>query len=238
MESRSGLDRPVRTDWASTRRKMIGRIAIGLLSLAILWINPAVGQQALTTAAAKSNAPSQQTPQLMDRQREIALALSACPLSVASTAAVYVLEKSGYVKVRESQNGFTAIIQHLVPTSQEPLCMNAEATRTHLPHVPKVAEMRVQGKSPEEINRFVADAFTKGVFQPPSRTSICYMLSTENLVPTDSGVVQPFPPHVRKRENAAVETAFAVQYVTHKADGATQSELDDFASAARKASAQ
>jgi hypothetical protein len=53
--------------------------------------------------------------------------------------------------------------------------MNAEATRTHLPHVLKVAEMRVQGKSPEEINRFVADAFTKGVFQPPSWTSICLL---------------------------------------------------------------
>jgi hypothetical protein len=56
----------------------------------------------------------------MDRQKEIALALSACPPSVATKAAVYVLDKSGYVKARDSQNGFMAIVQHSLPISQEP----------------------------------------------------------------------------------------------------------------------
>jgi hypothetical protein len=132
----------------------------------------------------------------MDRQREIALALSACPASVASKAAVYVLEASGYVKVRESQNGFTAIVQHSLPTSQEPQCMDAEGTRTLLLRMLKVAELRAQGKSREEIQRFVADAFAKGVFQPPTRPGIDYMLSTENFVPDDKGTVAHFPPHV------------------------------------------
>jgi hypothetical protein len=147
-------------------------------------------------AAQSTQAAGSQQPALMGRQREIALALSACPPSLASKAAVYALEKSGYVKVRDSQNGFTAIVQHLLPTSVEPLCMNAEATRTHLPWVLEVAELRAQGRSPEEIKRFVDNAFAEGVFQPPSRTSVAYMLSTENVVPTDKGVVEPFPPHV------------------------------------------
>jgi hypothetical protein len=56
--------------------------------------------------------PGSQPPPLMDRQKEIALALSACPPSVATKAAVYVLDKCGYVKARDSQNGFTAIVQH------------------------------------------------------------------------------------------------------------------------------
>ena len=47
----------------------------------------------------------------MDRQKEIALALSACPPSVASKAAVYVLDRAGYIKVRDGENGFTAIVQ-------------------------------------------------------------------------------------------------------------------------------
>jgi len=38
--------------------------------------------------------PPSQTPPLMDREKKIAMALSACPPSVASKAAVYVLEKS------------------------------------------------------------------------------------------------------------------------------------------------
>jgi hypothetical protein len=39
-------------------------------------------------------------------------------------------------------------------------------------------------------------------------------------------------------ENAPLDAALALQYVTKKAGGATQSQLDDFVSAARKASAQ
>src|SRR6266851_4683078 len=54
------------------------------------------------SAAAQSTQAAEGQPPLMDRQKEIALALSACPPSVASQAAVYVLDKSGYVKARDS----------------------------------------------------------------------------------------------------------------------------------------
>jgi len=159
-----------------------------------LWI--LVAQAVLTASAAARQAESGAPAPVMDRQREIALALSACPASVADKAAVYVLDKAGYVKVRESRNGFTAIVQHALPTSQEPQCMDAEGTRTFLPRILKVAELRAEGKSPDEIKRFVADAFARGVFQPPSRPGVDYMLSTENLTPNAKGVVVPFPPHI------------------------------------------
>jgi hypothetical protein len=81
------------------------------------------------TTAQAAQADASQTPAEMDREKEIALALSACPPSVAPGAAVYVLDKSGYVKVRESRNGFTAIVTHGQPTSQEPQCMDAEGAR-------------------------------------------------------------------------------------------------------------
>ncbi len=74
--------------------------------------------------------------------------------------------------------------------------MDAEGTRALLPRMLKVAELRAQGKSPEEIKCIVADAFAKGVFQPPARPGINYMLSTENLVPNAKGIVGPYPPHV------------------------------------------
>jgi hypothetical protein len=69
-------------------------------------------------------------------------------------------------------------------------------TRTHLPRILKVAELRAQGKSPEEIKTYVADAFAKGIFQPPTRSGINYMLSTENLAPNGKGIPAPFPPHL------------------------------------------
>ena len=74
--------------------------------------------------------------------------------------------------------------------------MDAEGTRTHLPRLMKMAEWRAEGKSREEINRLVADAFAKGIFRPPTRPGVDYMLSTQNLVPNAKGAVVPFPPHV------------------------------------------
>jgi len=136
------------------------------------------------------------TPALMDRQKETALALSACPPMVAANAAVYVLDKSGYVKIRESQNGFTAIVQHSMPTSQEPQCMDTEGARTFLPRMLKVAELRAEGKRPDEIKGIIADAVAKGDLQPPRRAGVDYMLSTENMVPDTKGGVEHFPPHV------------------------------------------
>jgi hypothetical protein len=155
-------------------------------------------QIAVAASAASQPTPvaADQQPQLLDQPKEIALALSACPASAADKAAVYVLGKSGYVKVRDSQNGFTAIVQHSLPTSQEPRCMDAEGTRTHLPRLLKVAEWRAEGKSREDINRLVADAFAKGIFRAPTRPGVDYMLSRENLVPNAKGIVVPFPPHV------------------------------------------
>ena len=74
--------------------------------------------------------------------------------------------------------------------------MNAEGTRTFLPRYQRVAEWRAQGKSPEEIKLLVADAFARGVFQPPAKPGVDYMLSTEILTPNAKGEVVHFPPHV------------------------------------------
>ena len=165
-------------------------IGICLLGLALhMVVGPTAVAQSVQTGRG-------QQPALMDREKEVALALSACPKSVASQAAVYVLEKSGYVKIRDSQNGFTAIVQHSLPTSQEPQCMDAEGARTFLPRYLKIAEWRAQGKSSDEIKTLVADGFAKGIFQAPTRPGVDYMLSNENLTPNEKGIVAPFPPHV------------------------------------------
>ncbi len=136
---------------------------------------------------------------LMDHQKEVALALSACPAAVAAGAGVYVLEQSGYVKARDSRNGFVAIVAHALPISQEPQCMDAEGAKTHLPRLLKVAELRAQGKTPDDIAQYVRDAFANGIFVAPQKPGVDYMLSTENLPPDNAGkgrAVEPFPPHV------------------------------------------
>ena len=133
-------------------------------------------------------------PALMDREKEIALALSACPAAVAGKVAVYVLEKNGYVKVRESQNGFTAVVQHVRPTSKEPQCMDSEGARVFLPRVLKAAELRAHGKTPQEVQAILTDAMAKGIFPPPARPGVIYMLSEQNFDTNGKG--ETFPPHV------------------------------------------
>jgi hypothetical protein len=152
-----------------------------ILALAVLHAQPSQSTQ------------TQQTP-LMDRDKEVALALSACPPFLAGKAAVYVLDKSGYVKVQESQNGFTAIVQHVRPISQDPQCMDAEGARVFLPRILKVAELRAQGKTSKEIQSFVSDAIAKGIFPAPTRPGVIYMLSTQNFNTNGKGEI--FPPHV------------------------------------------
>ena len=104
-------------------------------------------------AAAQTQQSSSSQPPLMERQNEIALALSACPSSVASKAAVYVLEQAGYVKVRDSQNGFTAIVQHSQPNSQEPQCMDEESARTFLPRMLKWPSCALKGRLATRFRR-------------------------------------------------------------------------------------
>ena len=171
---------------------------IRLSGQAVAWFAFAAAVTQSVAGQSATNQPSttNQQPPLIERQKEIALALSACPPSTASRAAVYVLDRGGYIKVRDGENGFTAIVQHAVPTSQDPQCMDAEGTRTFLPRYLKVAEWRAQGKSADEIKLLVADAFAKGIFQPPAKPGIDYMLSTENYTPNAKGEIVHFPPHV------------------------------------------
>ena len=162
---------------------------IGLSSVAAVLVSAIAAAQSPVDAG-------RQTPQPMDRQKEIALALSACPAAVAPKAAVYVLEATGYMKVRESHNGFTAIVQHVMPTSREPQCMDTEGARTFLPRMLKVAELRAQGKTPQEIQSLVSDALKNGVFPTPQHPGVIYMLSTQNVLPSTKGVIGAYPPHV------------------------------------------
>jgi len=135
-------------------------------------------------------------PRLMDREKEINLALSACPPAVAKAAGVYVLTRSGYEKVRDSQNGFTAIVQHSAPTATEPQCMDAEGTRTILQRYLKAAAWRAQGKTAEEIRQLTKEALATGELQAPARPGVDYMLSNANTVPNEKGEHVPYVPHV------------------------------------------
>jgi hypothetical protein len=136
-------------------------------------------------------------PQLLPRDKEIALALSAAPEHLRKDAAVYALDRNGFVKVRESKNGFTCIVNRDHPLNQKPVCFDAEGTATILPKILRVGELLMQGKSMSEINAEIAEGFRTGKYIAPRRAGVAYMLSGDirNFNPSTSKV-ESFPPHV------------------------------------------
>ena len=136
-------------------------------------------------------------PELLPREKEVELALSAAPEHLRAGASVYALTKDGYEKVRDGDDGFTCIVYRDHPRNQKPTCWDAEGTRTIVPRVLFEGELLMQEKSREEIQRAVEEGFKSGRFVPPSRPGIAYMLSPHiRRYIARTGEMGTFPPHI------------------------------------------
>ena len=151
-----------------------------------------------SAADARANAVGVQSlPELLPQEQEIALALSAAPEHLRNNAGLYVLKRNGFVKVRDSTNGFTCIVNRDHPLNQKPVCFDAEGTATILPKILRFGELLMQGKPMSEINAEIAEGFQTGKYISPRRPGVAYMLSGDirNYNP-HTGKVESFPPHV------------------------------------------
>ncbi|MGH9442714.1 MAG: hypothetical protein ACRD16_10620 [Thermoanaerobaculia bacterium] len=146
---------------------------------------------------AAGKAPGSVLPEVFPREKEVRMALSAAPEHLRDRAGVYALEKDGFVKVRDSQNGFTCIVNRDHPLNLKPTCYDAEGTATILPKVLFVGELLMKGTPLPEISAEVRRGFESGRFQSPRRPGVAYMLSGEirNFNPS-TGKTGSFPPHV------------------------------------------
>jgi len=133
-----------------------------------------------------------------ERDKEIALALEAGPPSVTAKAGVWVHDKTGYVKARDSDNGFVCVVDHRIPNAVEPQCMDAEGVKTFFPKFQLIAALRAQGKPEADIRAAVKAAFAGGKLKAPARPGVIYMLSPHNVVTIDDvkGIAAPFPGHL------------------------------------------
>jgi hypothetical protein len=157
------------------------------------------GSFCLTPAAvrAQEGATGQSPPKVLPRAEEMELALSAAPEQLRAGAGVYVLESTGFVKVRSTSNGFTCIVNRDAPRAIKPVCYDAEGTATILPKVLRVGEMLMQGRPLADIDSMIAAGFRDGTFIAPRRPGVAYMLSEhiQNANPI-TGKVSGFPPHL------------------------------------------
>jgi hypothetical protein len=110
------------------------------------------------------------------RDLEIRLAVDALPPHLREGAGIWVLDTTGYVKVKDATNPFTCIVSRRGGNFY-PVCFDEEGTRTILPAFMDDATLRLKGESSESVERHIADGFAQGIYRPPARSGIAYMLS-------------------------------------------------------------
>ena len=133
----------------------------------------------------------------LSREERIKLAESAAPPEISGKATVYVLERTGYLKVRDGSNGFSCFVDRQTPLNQEPTCFDAEGSATTLLTRIFVEEQRAAGKKKEEIAAAVDAGYKNGKFVAPRKYGMVYMMSSEGylFVPGQSQLVR-IPPHL------------------------------------------
>jgi hypothetical protein len=148
-------------------------------------------------AAAQTDIPKPAYDFASPREERIKLAESAAPPEIAGHATVFLLERTGYVKIREGTNGFSCLVDRQTPLNLEPTCFDAEGSATTLPTRLYVEEQRAKGKSEEQIKTEIDEGYRSGKYKTPSKPGIAYMMSDKGylLVPGTNKLV-PIPPHL------------------------------------------
>jgi hypothetical protein len=132
----------------------------------------------------------------LPREERIKLAESAAPPEISGKATVYLLERSGYVKVREGSNGFSCLVDRQNPLNLEPTCFDAEGSATTLLSRFYAEEQRGKGRSEEEIKAGIEEGYKTGKFLAPRKPGIVYMLSDKGFLLIPGNKLVPLPPHL------------------------------------------
>jgi hypothetical protein len=166
---------------------------------------------------AQSDAPKPAYDFSLPREERIALATSAAPPEISGKATVYLLERTGYVKVREGTNGFTCIVERETPLTMEPECYDAEGSATTLLTRFYTEEQRAKGASEEQIKAGIAQGYKSGRFKAPRKFGIVYMMSQHNhVLRPDTNEIIHFAPHLM----------FYAPYITEEDIGSPPSSRD------------
>ncbi len=135
-------------------------------------------------------------PEVLPPDCEAELALSAAPAHLRDGAAVWVMGRDGYTRLREGSNGFACIVNRDDPHAIKPTCFDGEGAETMVPRIRLVGGLLLTGTPMEEIGRRLDEAFAAGELIRPRRTGVAYMLSPQNR-PWNPATRElgRFPPH-------------------------------------------
>jgi len=130
---------------------------------------------------------------LMESNAEVALARTAAPPSIAQSAEVMVLGRTGYTTAVKGSNGFVCVVERSWgaatdepefwnPKVRSPICFNAPAARTFLPIFLMKTKLVLAGKSKAEFLQATASALDKKELPALEQGAMCYMLSKQQYL--------------------------------------------------------
>src|ERR1700737_1974009 len=150
-----------------------------------------------TVVLAQTSTPKPAYDFSLPREERIKLAESAAPPEISGKATVYLLERTGYVKVREGTNGFSCFVDRQTPLNLEPTCFDAEGSASTLITRLFAEELRAKGKGEEEINAAIQDGYKTGRFHAPRKPGIVYMMSNSGYLSiAQNNQMVHIPPHL------------------------------------------
>jgi hypothetical protein len=138
----------------------------------------------------------------MTRDAEIELARSAAPESIARDAEIQVFGEHGPETAVKGKNGFVCLVlrswaagvddpEFWNPKVRAPICLNAAAARSYLPHFVKKTEWALAGFSKPQIAAKLNAAFDSHELTAPDPGAMCYMMSKEGHLSDRDGHWHP-----------------------------------------------
>ena len=169
-----------------------------MLTMISRWVSALGGAMIALCGVSLASDQTAALPPLLPEAEEIQTALEGAPVHLREGAGVYVLKSTGYVRARESRNGFTCLLVREWSRSFEPTCFDGEGTASILPVILVRTELLAKGTSEAGIRAAVAEGYRTGKFRAPQRVGVAYMLSRRNTVVLDHDTkkVGGAPPHL------------------------------------------
>ncbi len=139
---------------------------------------------------------------MMERNAEIALALSAAPPSISKDAEVMVMGRHGYEVAVKGKNGFVCIVERgwtaglddpvfWNPRIRGPICFNPAGAQFIVPITIKKTELILDGRSKEQMAEDIKAAFDKKELPALGSGAMCYMLSKQGYLSDTDGHWHP-----------------------------------------------
>jgi len=114
---------------------------------------------------------------------EIALAMSAAPAELSSSATVYAVRDGKVLTLRAGTNGSSCMVaRDSHAGSLYPICYNPEGTRTVLERELMQVRLRTLRVAEDSIDRAVEAAYKSGELEIPKDVALAYMMSPQQVL--------------------------------------------------------